>query len=215
MGLSFEDMVVGTTTEIGKHTFTREEIVEFAEKFDPQPFHVDDAAAAESPFRGLVASGWHTCSVMMGMLVRNAIAGSTSMGSPGIDEIRWLKPVRVGDTITMTNAVLDKRVSESKPDRGIVSTQWEGINQHGETVIAVRSKGLFGLRDGAALCGSGWRARRAEPCNGRVHQNTPAVRSADCAFSGVAASHGRDADSRRAGAFGHLSCGGALYQRRC
>ncbi len=79
------------------------------------------------------------------------IAGSTSMGSPGIDEIRWLKPVRVGDTITMTNSVLDKRVSASKPDRGIVSTQWEGINQHGETAVIVRSKGLFGLRNPGAV----------------------------------------------------------------
>ncbi|CAH2787909.1 MAG: MaoC-like dehydratase [uncultured Paraburkholderia sp.] len=150
MGLSYEDMTVGSTTEVGKHTFTREEIIEFAEKFDPQPFHVDEAAAETSSFRGLVASGWHTCSVMMGMLVRNVLAGSTSMGSPGIDEIRWLKPVRVGDTITMTNSVLDKRVSESKPDRGIVSTQWAGINQYGETVITVRSKGLFGLRNPGA-----------------------------------------------------------------
>jgi acyl dehydratase len=150
MGLSFEDMTVGTTTEVGKHTFTREEIIEFAEKFDPQPFHVDDDAAVESPFGGLIASGWHTCSVMMGMLVRNTIAGSTSMGSPGIDEIRWLKPVRVGDTLTMMNSVLDKRVSASKPDRGMVSTQWEGINQHGETVVIVRSKGLFGLRNPGA-----------------------------------------------------------------
>ncbi|MEW9585970.1 MaoC family dehydratase [Paraburkholderia sp. DGU8] len=147
MTVSFEDMVVGTAIEIGKHTFTREEIVEFAQKFDPQPFHLDEAAAAESAFRGLVASGWHTCSVMMGMLVRKLLSDSTSMGSPGIDEIRWLKPVRVGDTITMMNAVLDKRVSESKPDRGIVSTRWEGINQHGETVITVRSKGIFGLRN--------------------------------------------------------------------
>jgi acyl dehydratase len=146
MGLSYEDLIVGTSTEIGRHTFTREEIVEFAEKFDPQPFHLDEAAAEKSPFRGLVASGWHTCSVMMGMLVRNAFAGSTSMGSPGIDEIRWLKPVRVGDTITMMNVVLDKRISESKPDRGIVSTRWEGFNQHGEMVITVSSKGLFGLR---------------------------------------------------------------------
>jgi acyl dehydratase len=80
------------------------------------------------------------------LLVRNALAGSTSMGSPGIDEIRWLKPVRVGDTIRMTNSFLDKRVSSSKPDRGIVTTEWAGINQHGETVIIVRSKVLFGLR---------------------------------------------------------------------
>jgi len=150
MALSYEDMTVGSTTEIGKHTFTRDEIVEFAEKFDPQPFHLNEAAAEKSPFRGLVASGWHTCSVMMGMLVRNALADSTSMGSPGIDEIRWLKPVRVGDTIAMTNSVLDKRISESKPDRGIVSTQWAGINQHGETVVTVRSKGMFGLRNPGA-----------------------------------------------------------------
>ena len=150
MGLSFEDMEIGTTFEVGQHTFTRDEIVAFAEQFDPQPFHVDDAAAAASPFGTLIASGWHTCSVMMGLLVRNAFAGSTSMGSPGIDEIRWLKPVRVGDTIRMTNSILDKRVSSSKPDRGIVSTQWEGINQHGETVIIVRSKGLFGLRNPGA-----------------------------------------------------------------
>ena len=150
MGLSYEDMEVGKSYEVGSHTFTRDEIVRFAEQFDPQPFHVSDAGAAASPYGTLIASGWHTCSVMMGMLVRNVLAGSTSMGSPGIDEIRWLKPVRVGDTITMTNSVLDKRVSESKPDRGIVSTQWAGINQHGETVITVRSKGLFGLRNPGA-----------------------------------------------------------------
>jgi acyl dehydratase len=152
MGLSFEDMEVGSEIDCGEHTFTREEIVEFAGQFDPQPFHIDDAAAAASPFGGLIASGWHTCSVMMGLLVRNAFKDSTSMGSPGIDEIRWLKPVRVGDTIRMRNKVLGKRVSQSKPDRGLVETQWEGINQHGETVITVRSKGLFGLRHpGAAV----------------------------------------------------------------
>jgi len=146
MGLSFEDMEVGSVSECGEHTFTHDEIVQFAQQFDPQPFHIDDAAAAASPYGGLIASGWHTCSVMMGLLVRNAFAGSTSMGSPGIDDIRWLKPVRVGDTIRMTNSILDKRVSSSKPDRGIVSTEWTGINQHGETVITVRSKALFGLR---------------------------------------------------------------------
>lgn len=149
MGISFEDMEVGTSVEIGTHTFTREEIVEFAQKFDPQPFHLDEGAAAKSPFGGLVASGWHTCSVMMGMLARKVLDGSTSMGSPGVDEIRWLKPVRVGDTLTMMNVVVDKRVSQSKPDRGIVSTRWEGFNQHGELVITVSSKAMFGLRNAA------------------------------------------------------------------
>jgi acyl dehydratase len=150
MGLSYEDFEVDKTHEVGEHTFTRDEIVAFAEQFDPQPFHVDDAAAAASPFGTLIASGWHTCSVMMGLLVRNTFAGSTSIGSPGIDDIRWLKPVRVGDSIRMTMTVLDKRVSSSKPDRGIVGMQWTGINQHGETVITVRSKGLFGLRNSGA-----------------------------------------------------------------
>ena len=130
----------------GRHVVTETEIIEFARRYDPQWFHTDPERAAASRWQGLIASGWHTCSVMMGMLVRNAFAGSTSMGSPGIDEIRWLKPVRVGDTLTMMNVVVDKRVSESKPDRGIVSTRWEGFNQHGEMVITVSSKGMFGLR---------------------------------------------------------------------
>lgn len=146
MGLSYEDMEVGKSYEVGSHTFTRDEIVRFAEQFDPQPFHVSDAGAAASPYGTLIASGWHTCSVMMGMLVRNVLAGSTSMGSPGIDDLRWLKPVRVGDTIRMMNSVLDKRVSASKPDRGIVSTEWVGVNEAGETVITVHTKVIFGLR---------------------------------------------------------------------
>lgn len=147
MGVSYEDLEVGRAYEVGSHTFTRDEIVHFAQQFDPQPFHLSEADGEASPFGALVASGWHTCSVMMGMLVRNMLAGSTSLGSPGVDEIRWLKPVRVGDTLTMTNAILAKRVSASKPDRGIVDTQWEGVNQHGETVVTVRAKSLFGLRN--------------------------------------------------------------------
>jgi len=146
MGLSFEDFEVGKSYTIGSHTFTREEVVAFAEQYDPQPFHVDEAAAEASVFGGLIASGWHTCSVMMGMLVRNFLRGSTSMGSPGLDEIRWLKPVRVGDTLTMKNTVVGKRLSASKPDRGIVQTRWEGYNQNGELVVTVSSNAMFGLR---------------------------------------------------------------------
>jgi acyl dehydratase len=146
MGLSYEDLEVGKTYTVGSHTFTREEIIHFAEQFDPQPFHLNEAAGEASMFGGLVASGWHTCSVMMGMFVRHFLRDSTSMGSPGIDDIRWIKPTRVGDTLTMTNTVLSKRVSASKPDRGIVETRWEGVNQHGETIVTVQSKALFGLR---------------------------------------------------------------------
>ncbi|PVX74718.1 MaoC family dehydratase [Paraburkholderia unamae] len=146
MGLSYEDLEVGKRYVIGSHTFGRDEVVQFAEQFDPQPFHLSEAAGEASMFGGLVASGWHTCSIMMGMLVRNFLRDSTSMGSPGVDEIRWLKPTRVGDTLTMTNTVVSKRVSQSKPDRGIVETLWEGHNQHGELIVTVRSKALFGLR---------------------------------------------------------------------
>ena len=146
MGISYEDLEVGSREEVGTHIFTVEEIREFAERFDPQPFHVDDAAAQASPFGGLIASGWHTCSVMMGMLVRNVLNGSTSLGSPGVEEIRWLKPVRPGDALRMFNSVLAKRISKSLPDRGIVTTLWEGIDQAGDTVITVRANVLFGLR---------------------------------------------------------------------
>jgi acyl dehydratase len=150
MGLSFEDLVVGVRQEIGAHTFTTDEIVEFAERFDPQPFHIDNAAAKTSPFGGLIASGWHTCSVLMGISVRNMLDGSTSMGSPGIDEIRWLKPVRPGDIIRLFTTILDKRVSTSRPDRGVATLLWEGVNQAGETAVTVRSKVLFGLRGASA-----------------------------------------------------------------
>jgi len=146
MGLSYEDLEVGSTYEVGSHTFTRDEIVQFASQFDPQPFHLDDAAGAASMFGGLAASGWHTCSVMMGLFARHVLNGSTAMGSPGIDEIRWYKPVLVGDTITMTTTIGGKRVSASKPDRGIVDVQWDGTNQRGEKAVVVRTKVMFGLR---------------------------------------------------------------------
>ncbi|GLU35320.1 MaoC family dehydratase [Trinickia caryophylli] len=146
MGLSFEDLTVGARDEIGAHTFTAEEIVEFAQRYDPQPFHVDEVAARASPFCGLIASGWQTCSVLMGIFVRKRLNGSTSMGSPGVEEIRWLKPVRPGDTIRLFSTVLDKRPLASRPDRGIATILWEGVNQAGETVVSVRSKVLFGLR---------------------------------------------------------------------
>ena len=149
-GRFFEEFAIGQKFRSGTMTVSAERIKAFAREFDPQPFHVDDAGAAASPYGTLIASGWHTCSVMMGLLVRSMLKGSTSMGSPGIDDLRWLKPVRVGDTIRMTNTVLDKRVSASKPDRGIVATEWRGVNQHGELVITVRSKGLFGLRNPGA-----------------------------------------------------------------
>jgi acyl dehydratase len=146
MTFSYEDFKVGDVAELSSHTFSKEEIIEFAGRYDPQPFHLSEAGGEASPFRGLVASGWNTCSAMMGILVRDMLADSTSMGSPGLDNIRWLKPVRVNDTVRLTVRVLSKRVSESKPDRGIVGTRWEAYNQNGELVLTVDSAAIFGLR---------------------------------------------------------------------
>jgi acyl dehydratase len=146
----FEDLVVGETIEVGQHTFTEEEILAFARQFDPQPFHTDQAAAQDSPFKGLIASGWHTCSVMMGMLVRSTLGDAASLGSPGVEAIRWLLPVRPGDTLRMTSTIVWARASESKPDRGIASTRWQGFNQHGQQVVEVDSMLFLGRRPSAS-----------------------------------------------------------------
>ena len=146
MTFSYEDFEVGAVAQLSGHTFLKEEIIEFAGHYDPQPFHLSEAGGEASPFGGLIASGWNTCSAMMGILVRDMLSDSTSMGSPGLDNIRWLKPVRVNDTVRLTVRVLSKRVSESKPDRGIVGTRWEAYNQHDELVLTVDSAAIFGLR---------------------------------------------------------------------
>ncbi len=116
----FEDYVVGTVHEFGSVTVEEAEVIAFAQRFDPQPFHIDAMAAKQSVFGGLIASGWHTAAMMMGMIVEHYLAQSASLGSPGIDELRWLKPVRPGDTLTARVTVLETRRSRSKPDRGIV-----------------------------------------------------------------------------------------------
>jgi acyl dehydratase len=139
----FEDFEVGRTIEVGKRTVSEEEIVEFATQFDPQPFHVDKDAAAKSIYGGIIASGWHTCSMMMRLMVDGFLKGAASMGSPGVDEVRWIKPVRGGDTLTVTTTALEKRESTSKPDRGVVVTMWEARNQHGEVVATVKGMGMF------------------------------------------------------------------------
>ena len=142
----FEDFEVGQTVAAGTRTVTEEEILDFASKFDPQPFHVDHDAAAKSIYGGVIASGWHTCTMMMRVMVDNFLSQAASMGSPGVDEVRWLKPVRPGDTLTITNRVLETRPSTSKPDRGVVVTQWEAKNQHGDLVATVKGMGMFARR---------------------------------------------------------------------
>jgi len=142
----FEDFETGKTIEVGTRTVTEEEIIDFASKFDPQPFHVDKEAAANSIYGGIIASGWHTCSMMMRMMVDHFLRQSSSMGSPGVDEIRWLKPVRAGDTLSVSTTILEARPSTSKPDRGVVMTQWQAKNQHGELVATVKGMGMYGRR---------------------------------------------------------------------
>ena len=147
----FEDFEPGRTIPVGSRTLGEDEIIAFATQFDPQPFHVDREAAAKSHFGGLIASGWHTCSIMMRLMVDGFLSEAASMGSPGVDEIRWLTPVRPGDTLSVTTTVLDVRPSASKPDRGVVHTMWEAKNQHGETVATVKGMGMFMRRPAADL----------------------------------------------------------------
>lgn len=144
--LYFEDFEVGSRRELGSYLVTEEEILTFARQYDPQPFHIDEEAAAKSIYGGLISSGWMTCSIMMRLVVLSATEKAASMGSPGVDEIRWLKPVYAGDTLTVVLNVLDTRPSRSKPDRGVVHTQWEATNQRGELVCTVKGMGMYGRR---------------------------------------------------------------------
>ena len=143
----WEDLRVGDSRQLGSHTFTREEIIDFARQFDPQPFHLDDEAARHSPFGQLVASGWHTTAICMRLVVDGFGAeGMASMGSPGVDEIRWLRPVRPGDTISLRTELIELTPSRSKPDRGSVRIRYELRNQHGELVMTMIGIGIFGRR---------------------------------------------------------------------
>jgi acyl dehydratase len=142
----WEDFKVGEVAEMGRHTFTEEEIVDFGRRFDPQPFHTDPRAAKDSFFGGLIASGWHTCAVGMRLMVESYVSKSRSLGSPGLDSIRWLKPVRPGDTIAYRRVVLESRASQSRKDVGLVKSRWEAVNQDGELVLTMEGWGMFGRR---------------------------------------------------------------------
>lgn len=131
----YEDVSVGSPVTLGEVSVTEQEIVAFAERYDPQPFHVDPDAAAESPFGAVVASGWHTAALCMRVLVEEYLNDTAALGAVGVDELRWPTPLRPGDTVTVTNEVLDKRVSESDQGRGVVRAKLTGDNQHGDRVI--------------------------------------------------------------------------------
>ncbi len=143
----FEDFHVGEVVELGSIAVSQESIIRFAQEFDPQPFHIDPEAARHSAFGGLVASGWHTASLYMRLLVDGMVGDmAESMGSPGVDEIKWLKPVRPGDTLRGRLTIIDAIPSKSRPDRGTLKTLGELLNQSGEVVMTIRGVGFFGRR---------------------------------------------------------------------
>ena len=142
----FEDFKPGDVIELGSRTITKEAILAFAREFDPQVFHTDEEAARHTIFGGLIASGWHTGSLMMRLLYDGVIKDTISLGSPGFDELRWLKPVRPGDTLSGRMTVTESIPSRSKPDRGIVRSLMEMRNQHGEVVLTIHGMSLLGRR---------------------------------------------------------------------
>jgi acyl dehydratase len=142
----FEDFRAGEVVRLGRRRVTADEIVAFAREYDPQPFHLDEEAAAASPFGGLIASGWHTAAIFMSLFVREILLDSASLGSPGVEELRWLQPVRPGDELTGVVRVVETRPSERNPRRGTVITESEVLNQDGEIVMRMRARGLFARR---------------------------------------------------------------------
>jgi acyl dehydratase len=144
--LYFEDFTPGAVDIWGAREITRDEVVAFAQEFDPQPHHLDDAAAEASILKGLSASGWHSCAIAMRMACDWFLLDTASMGSPGVDEVRWKKPVRPGDVLSLRRTILETRISQSKPDRGFVPMLWELVNQNGDAVMSVQATTIAGRR---------------------------------------------------------------------
>jgi acyl dehydratase len=142
----FEDFPVGLTVDLGSHEFTAEDIIAFARQYDPQTMHTDPEQARSSIYGGLIASGWHTVVAYMRLLVDAVMGDSESLGSPGVENLRWLKPVRPGDTLRARFTVLEANESRSRPDRGIVRSRGEMLNQRDEVVMQVEAVNFFGRR---------------------------------------------------------------------
>ncbi|CAG1016947.1 itaconyl-CoA hydratase [Burkholderiaceae bacterium] len=142
----WEDFRDGEVHEFGATAVKADDIVRYASQFDPQPFHVDAAAAERSVFGGLVASGWHTAALAMRMMCDAYLLRSSSMGSPGVEQLKWLRPVRPGDTLRVRMTVIESRELKSKPGVGLVKSRHEVLNQHGEVVMQVDAFGMFGRR---------------------------------------------------------------------
>ncbi len=144
--LYFEDFAEGQTTDLGTVEFTADGIIAFARQYDPQPMHTDPEQARTSIYGGLIASGWHTAATYMRLLVDSVIGQSESIGSPGIDNLRWLKPVRPGDTLRGRFTVLEAKLSRSRPEWGIVRSRGEMVNQADEVVMHIEAVNFFGRR---------------------------------------------------------------------
>lgn len=145
----FDDFSNGEIFEFGDEAVVEAEVLDFARRFDPQPFHVNADAAARSIYGGLIASGWHTAALMMRMMVDHFIPAAASLGSPGMNEIRWLKPVRPGDHLRLRLTITEVTRSRSKPDRGVLQQQVEVLNQHGESVMSCVGMGMYRRRPGS------------------------------------------------------------------
>lgn len=143
----FEDFTPGSVDQYGPHLVTREEIIAFAAQFDPQPMHLDEEAARATMLGGLAASGWHSCAMMMRMICDWFMLDTASWGAPGIEEVRWLKPIRPGDHLMLRREVGEKRVSNSRPEMGFVKLTYAFVNQHGETVMTLVCPAMMGLRE--------------------------------------------------------------------
>ena len=141
----FEDIVVGTTKRFGRYEVTREEVVAFAGKYDPQPFHLSDEAAAQTHFGRLSASGWHTCGLAMRLSVDHFLRGSESFGSPGLAYLKWLAPVRPNDELTLKATVLEQRLSSKNPALGVLRWRWQMRNQESIEVLDLEATSLFDL----------------------------------------------------------------------
>jgi acyl dehydratase len=142
----WEDMAVGQVRDLGTISPSREEIIAFASQFDPQPFHLDDAAGAASVFGGLCASGWHTCAMAMRLMVMNFLQQTSSLGSPGLENIQWKKPVYPNDTLRLQTTVLETKPMGRRPGVGMTRNLWEMFNQHGDKVLHMEGWGMFRRR---------------------------------------------------------------------
>ena len=143
----WEDMPPGSERDLGSISPTQAEIVDFARQWDPQPFHLDPEAAKDSVFGALCASGWHTCAMAMRLMVTNFLHETSSLGSPGLESLKWTKPVYPGDVLRLQHTITEKRPMTKRPDVGLVRTVWEMFNQNDEKVLHMEGYGMFRRRE--------------------------------------------------------------------